>query len=262
MPFKIEKDAEPQFNLLLAATAISLLIWLISLFFPFFGYLLYPLRLFATFVHEGGHAIAGIISGSDVSSLTVSPDGSGEVYSIGTGGFSALLVSSAGYLGTTAFGTLLLFLIRFGFSARKTLYFCGGLVFALTVFFGFLAPIRHLFNTVTIGGFFFTVFSGLVISGILLSIAKYARSTIVNFTIAFITVQMLLNATFDLINVFFISTTTNMHSDAANMAAATGIPAFIWVLIWIALSVVMISLGLRIYVIRKNQLSDRLYKDL
>ncbi|MCV4726302.1 M50 family metallopeptidase, partial [Escherichia coli] len=77
------KDAEPQFNLLLAATAISLLIWLISLFFPFFGYLLYPLRLFATFVHEGGHAIAGIISGSDVSSLTVSPDGSGEVYSIG-----------------------------------------------------------------------------------------------------------------------------------------------------------------------------------
>jgi len=53
-----------------------------------------------------------------------------------------------------------------------------------------------------------------------------------------------------------------MHSDAANMAAATGIPAFIWVLIWIALSVVMISLGLRIYVIRKNQLSDRLYKDL
>ncbi|MCV4732333.1 M50 family metallopeptidase, partial [Escherichia coli] len=87
----------------------------------------------------------------------------------------------------------------------------------------------------TIGGFFFTVFSGLVISGILLSIAKYARSTIVNFPIAFITVQMLLNATFDLINVFVISTTTNMHSDAANRAASTRIPAFICGLSWIAL---------------------------
>jgi len=71
------------------------------------------------------------------------------------------------------------------------------------------------------------------------------------------------NAVFDLINVFFISATTSMHSDAANMAAATGIPGMVWVLVWMVVSIVMISVGLRVYAVNKNKATatDSVFED-
>ena len=73
--------------------------------------------------------------------------------------------------------------------------------------------------------------------------------------------QCLLNAVYDLTNVFFISTLTSQHSDAANMAAATGIPGAFWVLLWIGVSIAMISVGLRIYAVNKNKPADTLFED-
>src|SRR5215217_2814370 len=112
MRYKIAEDARPQLKLLLIATLITIGLW----FIPYANYLFYPIRLFVTFVHEGGHVLAGLLTGGSVQSLTVSMDGSGEVYSAPNGLFSALLTSSAGYLGSTAFGVLLLVSIRRAFS--------------------------------------------------------------------------------------------------------------------------------------------------
>jgi hypothetical protein len=36
------------------------------------------------------------------------------------------------------------------------------------------------------------------------------------------------------------------------MAAATGLPALVWVLIWFGISIVMITVGLRLYAMRKG----------
>jgi hypothetical protein len=36
------------------------------------------------------------------------------------------------------------------------------------------------------------------------------------------------------------------------MAAATGLPAIAWVLIWIGISVLMISIGLRVYAVSQR----------
>lgn len=260
MQYKVAKDAEPQFTLLLIATLISILLWVASWYIPLIGYVFYPLRLFATFVHEGGHALATILTGNSVQSLTVSPDGSGEVYSLGTGLFSGLLISSAGYLGTTLFGAGLLAWIRYGFSSRIALYASAAFVAVMTVIFGFLAPIWNLFATSTVGGLFFTIVSGAFLAAALAGIAKFANLKWTNFALAFVAVQCLLNAVFDLLNVFFISTTTTMHSDAANMAAATGIPGYIWVLVWMVVSIVMISIGLRVYAINKNRASDSVFE--
>ena len=66
--------------------------------------LLYPLRLFVTFVHEAGHALAALISGGQVHSFTVSANGSG--YAVTAGGNMALILP-AGYLGAALFGSLL-----------------------------------------------------------------------------------------------------------------------------------------------------------
>lgn len=261
MKYKVAKDAEPQFMLLLVATAISIVLWVLSWYFPLVGYISYPLRLFATFVHESGHALAAVLTGNSVQSLSVAADGSGEVYSVGSGFFSALLVSSAGYLGTTAFGAALLAWIRFGFSARLGLYISAGSVAVMTLIFGFLAPIWNLFSTVTFGGWLFTIVSGLFVSALLFLVGKFASPKWETLALAFLAVQCLLNAVFDLVNVFFISATSSTHTDAANMAAATGLPAIVWVLIWMVISVVMISIGLRVYAMNKGRSSDSVFED-
>jgi len=261
MQYRIAKDAEPQFTLLLIATIVSVLLWVASWYIPLVGYVVYPLRLFATFIHEGGHALATILTGNSVQSLTVSPDGSGEVYSLGSGLLSGLLISSAGYLGTTVFGAGLLAWIRYGFSSRIALYVSAGFVAVMTVIFGFLAPVWNLFATSTVGGLFFTIISGAFLAAALAAIAKFASLKWANFALAFVAVQCLLNAVFDLLNVFFISATTTMHSDAANMATATGIPGFVWVLVWMVVSIVMISIGLRVYAVSKNRSSESVFED-
>ena len=263
MRYRVAREAEPAFKLLIAATLISLALWFLSGYIPLIGYLTYPLRIFATFIHEGGHALASVLTGSSVSSLSVSPDGSGEVYSMPAGTFSGLLISSAGYLGTTLFGVGLLAWMRYGRSSRIALLVSAGFVAVMTIVFGLIAPFFNLFTTSTVGGFFFTIFSGAVLAIGLTAIAKFASAKWANFAVAFLTVQCLLSAAVDLINVFFISSMTSMHSDAANMAAATGIPGIVWVLVWMVISIVMISIGLRVYAVNKNKAaaSDSVFED-
>lgn len=251
MKFKVAEDARPQIYLLLVATIVSIGLWLLSGYVPLIGYLTYPIRIFATFVHEGSHVLATILTGNAVQSLSVASDGSGVVWSQSSGWFSQLLISSAGYIGTTTFGAALLVWMRYGMSSRTALYASAGFVAVMTVIFGILAPFWNFLANVTLGSVIFTVFSGTVLAIGLAAAAKFASLRWANFAVAFIAVQCLANAVFDLLNLLFISATTSQQSDAANMAAATGVPSIVWVLIWMGFSVAMISIGLRVYAISR-----------
>ena len=77
MKYKLAEDTRPQVTLLFAATAVSVVLWMIAWYVPLVGYVVYPLQLFATFVHESSHALMTLITGNAVMSLTVSPDASG-----------------------------------------------------------------------------------------------------------------------------------------------------------------------------------------
>ena len=262
MPYKVNKKFEPQFNLLLIATAISVLIWIASWYLPVLGFVVYPLQLFATFIHEGSHVLATLLTGNTVQSLTVASDGSGEVWSQSAGWFSQLLISSAGYLGTTAFGTFLLYWLRMGWSSKIALIASAAFVAVMTVVFGLFAPFLNLFSTVTFGSVFFTFFSGAVLAGGLAAIGYFANVKWANFALAFLAVQCLLNALFSLTDLLLITTTVGGHSDAANMSAATGLPAVFWVLIWFGISIIMISVGLRLYALRKGSAtSNSVFED-
>jgi hypothetical protein len=118
MKYKIAEDARPQITLLIIATLITIALW----FIPFADYLVYPIRLFVTFIHEGGHALAAVLTGGSVQSLTVSPDSSGLVKAYSSSALATLIFSSAGYLSATAYGVLLLVLIRWNVSPRKVLF--------------------------------------------------------------------------------------------------------------------------------------------
>ncbi len=252
MKYKVAEDAKPKLILLLIATLITIALW----FIPYTEYLVYPIRLFVTFIHEGSHALMSFVTGSSVQSLTVSTDGSGMVYSLPSNWFAALLISSAGYLGTIAFGTLLLVLIRRDYSARIILTGSAIFVGAMTLVFGLIAPIWNIFSAqVTPGSVAFTVFSGALLIVGLLALAKYASPKVVQFALSFLAVQCLLNAFSDLKTLFFINAPligSDIHTDAANMAMATGLPAFAWVFIWIGISVLMLSIGLRFYAVSQK----------
>ncbi len=253
--YKLAENARPQVSLLMTATAVSVGIWVVSWFVPAAAYVVYPLQLFATFIHESSHALAALVTGNAVMSLTVSPDTSGAVWSE-VSGVSQLFISSAGYLGTTAFGTILLAWMRLGWSSRVALYISAGLVGVMTIAFGLLAPFWNLLANVTFLSVVFTVFSGAVLAAGIAAIAKFAPAKWVNFALAFLAVQCLLNAFFSLKDLFFISAAGTQQTDAANMAAATGIPSLIWVVMWIVISLVMITIGMRLYAVSKGKKAD------
>ncbi|MCC6824670.1 MAG: M50 family metallopeptidase [Acidobacteria bacterium] len=260
MSYTIAEDAKPQVMLLAAATLISVGLWVVAWFIPAAAYIYYPLQLFATFIHEASHALVALLTGNSVSSLTVSPDTSGAVWSSGSG-LSGLLISSAGYVGATAYGTALLVWIRFGRSPRTPLYFSGALIGLMTISFGLLLPFWNFFDNVTLGSVAFTVFAGLAITAALFAIARWAPIRWAHFALAFLSVQCLLNAFFSLRDLFVISTTTDRGTDAANMAAATGIPAVIWVVLWVAISLVIIALGIRLYAATGKKGTDTVFED-
>src|SRR3954471_7093801 len=114
MRLRLSHDARPQAMTLLIAATLSVVLW----FIPFAEFLTYPFRIFVTFIHEGGHALAALLTGNKVASLSVAVDTSGETYTTQGGILSQILVSSAGYLGAMAYGALLLFLIRRAVAAR------------------------------------------------------------------------------------------------------------------------------------------------
>ena len=70
----ISADARPQVRTLLIAAAITIALWYI----PFLSVLSYPFNLFVTFIHEGGHALAALLTGNRVASLSVAIDASGK----------------------------------------------------------------------------------------------------------------------------------------------------------------------------------------
>jgi hypothetical protein len=258
--YTVASDAKPHVSLLLTATAVSIGLWIVGWFLPAAEYLIYPIQLFATFIHESSHALAAFITGNSVLSLTVSPDTSGMVWSQSSGP-SGLFISSAGYLGTTLFGILLAIWMRYGLSSRLALFLCSGLIAVMTLVFGFVTPFWNLLSNVTFFSVVFTVASGAVLTAGLFAIAKFASPKWVNFSLAFLAVQCLLNSFLSLKTLFVVTASSDASSDAANMAASTGIPAILWVVLWIIVSVIMMSIGVRLYASRKTTATDSVFVD-
>jgi hypothetical protein len=252
MKLNISADARPQVRTLLIAAVLTIALW----FIPFAEVLTYPFRLFVTFVHEGGHAIATLLTGNSVLSLSVSPNASGQVQSTQGGFFSQAIVSSAGYVGAMLYGALLLFLIRRAVAARAVLIGSAVFIFFLTLVFGVWKPVVNgLQPGVQISGVPFTLIAGTAIALGLAAVAKFTSPRFATFFLSFLAVQCVLNALLDLKTVFFLSSPfgPEVHSDAANMANATHIPAMFWAVLWIGLSFLILSAAMRFYAVSQKK---------
>ena len=248
MKYGISRDARPQATLLLTAAVISSVLW----FIPFAEIVTYPFRMFVTFIHEGGHAIAALLTGNSVESLSIATNASGETYTTGGGTLSQMLVSSAGYLGSMTFGALLLVLIRKAIAARVVLIGSAALIFALTLSYGLIKPAMSGVVTPSLP---FTILAGTLLSLGLIAMARYASARVATFFVSFLAVQCVLNALLDLKTVFFLSTpfAPTVPTDAVNMSAATGIPALFWSVAWIGMAVGILAVTMRLYVSSRNK---------
>jgi hypothetical protein len=223
MSGKAHKTERDSLRFLIGASLLTILIS----FIPFAWVLVYPLRLFMTFIHEGGHALATMLTFGSVERLIIYADASGETYS--RGGLH-LLVACAGYLTSTIYGAALLVLCRNGGNAKAALTLTAALILALTAFFA-SDP--------------FSWFTGIVLAIGLISIVIATSARVAHFFLSFLAVQCCLNALFDLRTLFLISATTSMRSDALTMQELTMVPAIVWATLWLALSIIALIFALR-----------------
>ena len=82
-----------------------------------------------------------------------------------------------------------------------------------------------------------------------------ASARVAMFFVSFLAVQCVLNAIIDLKTVFFMSTpfAAAVHTDAANMARATGIPAILWAAVWVVVGLGILWFAMRMYVAGRDQ---------
>lgn len=209
----------------LAVLTLSLLVlWQI----PYLGGIVYPFRLFGTFVHELSHGLAALATGGHFERFTVSPDLSGLAWSSGGIRF---VIASAGYVGSAVFGGVLILLAARGLAAR-TLLVALGVLFGLTC----LLFVRNLFGIAT----------GLAIAAALVVAGRRLRPPWSDVLLLVLALQLVLDGFNSLFTVLRLSTATTVQTDALSMAQATGVPAVVWAVLWTVLSLAMLFVTLRL----------------
>lgn len=221
-------EVKESFRFLLWASFATLVLW----FIPFARIVTFPIELFVTFVHEAGHALATLLSFGTVNRIEVYWDGSGVTQTMGG---TRLLISSAGYLSTTLYGSVLLLLLRRKSSAKTMALMTGILMLGITVLWG---------------GNWLAWLIGLLIGGGLIALALKGKPQVTHFLMSFLAVQCVLNALYDLRTLLYLSAfESGVKSDAMNMEISTGgwIPAMAWALGWSLISVLMLATTLFVY---------------
>lgn len=227
--------------------AVVVLITILSLALsdlPIFSVIYSPIEYFTTALHEIGHALACSATGGSVMGLTIVSDGAGHGGLTFCSGGNHFIFGQTGYLGTTAFGCLLLFLGRKESMTRPLLYALAGLLI-FAVFF-YMLPTLTIAQHAQQGMLSMVV--GCIMAAALVAAARLLPLRAASLLLAFLSVQTALNALYDILVLAQI--TLGMHgqagfSDATNMAAETGIPAFFWSLFWGLSSLAMLFLTIK-----------------
>jgi VIT1/CCC1 family predicted Fe2+/Mn2+ transporter len=177
--------------------------------------------LFATLVHELGHAVAAILTGRAVHGIRIRRNHSGDALSSGRGVFGTVVSGVFGYPAPAIVGAAQLWSVFTGYTAIAL--FAGGIVLILT-----LVVIRNVFGAVV-------VFVSAAISVLLWF---FATPTVQGYALLVIGIALLVGA------VRALGTVIGVHlrhrdqlssSDAYLLYRRTGIPSPIWLLLFTAL---------------------------
>lgn len=221
-------------GVIVAAAVLVLVLWQV----PGAALLFYPFKLFVTFVHEACHGMAAVLTGGWWQNFQVFPDGSGVAWT--AGGFRPLVIS-AGYLGSSVFGALMLIAAARPGAARPVLLTVAALLAVITAVYGSCC---------------FGLVSGLALAAGLAGLAWLSRGPAASLLLAFLAVLNSLYALTDLQTLIVLSSSARyggIPSDAQNMAQLTGrlVPAVIWAVLWALMALAILGLTLR-YLFRRR----------
>lgn len=187
---------------------------------------IYPLKIFVVLLHEASHALALLATGGAVSHITLDPAQGGAT--LGAGGW-AFVTLSAGYLGSLAFGALLVRASQWKRVAPGTLLaLVGGVVLGLTAIY-----VRNTFGLV----FGIAFGASLVVSGRKLS-PPWSRRLMMGLGLTSV-LYAILDIKSDILD------RPQIRSDAFMLAELTGIPTVAWGLLWITIAILAAALLLR-----------------
>jgi hypothetical protein len=202
------------------AVAVSLMVSLT----PWAPFLLYPFKLFTTWVHECSHALMTVLVGGRVTSIAIEPDTSGLTRSlVPTGRVARGLVASAGYLGAAVVGCLLMAATRVAKWTRVILLGLGAVMLLTLVVW-----MRNLFGAAVVLAW-----------GVgLVMLAGTRMANTARFLLCLLAVQVALNSVYDIRVLFLIDRGT---SDAETMARIFLLPSWVWASTWMLMSATMLG---------------------
>src|SRR6266849_171052 len=211
---------------LLVALAVSFVVGLVF----WTAWPLWPFRLLVVLMHESGHAAATLLVGGSVERIQVRPDEAGVTLGrIVPSMWRQIVVSSAGYVGSTVSGCVLLWMAARSRAGRWPLL-------ALAAWTGLVAIlwVRDGFTLLFVGGAAFAL--GMV--------ARYGPSLLRRALLVFLATFSVSYALYD-IKDDLLHLASRGPSDAAALARLTFIPAVVWGAGWGLLSLGLVALTLR-----------------
>lgn len=184
-------------------------------FIPVLKWALLPFDYLNTQFHEAFHALAAVASGGMVSHIEIFTNAEGVTW---TAGGIAPLIQSAGYIGASLLGALMIGSSVKVESARRWLTVLGVALALILILWVRGNP------------------TGLV-SGIFWSATLFILGTRLPahwslFAVQFLGVQQCLNSLKSLRDLIYLSAENQRMTDAANIAESTHIPAIVWAVLW------------------------------
>ncbi len=209
--------------LLALALLVAAALWLWD------SWTVYPLKLLVVHFHESGHALATWLAGGRVDSIAVDFAQGGVTRSrVPAGLFPHVLVASGGYLGSMGFGAGILYWAGRSASGKSVL---EGLAAFLVVALGLWARDG------------FTIFFTAAMALLFAVLARVLPPKWSRITALFLGVFSALYALWDIRDDLILRQSS--RSDAGVLAAATGIPALFWAVLWLGLACLVLWLALR-----------------
>lgn len=207
-----------------------------------------PLKIFAVFLHEIGHSIMAFVFGYGILEFKVNLNESGHTLVQSKGWISSFMIANAGYLGTLLLGLLILYLKN----TRVKRFILGS------------TAIVFLAITIRFSSFSFALLYAALFSIAVVIIYMAQNDKVEDWVIDIVGLSSIAYAIYDtFVDVILVSINRSFNllrgwrmtqptSDAVQLANLTGIPAIIWGIIWLAISIFALY-----WVIFKNKKSYR-----
>jgi hypothetical protein len=194
---------------------VMIVVSIILPWIPILRWALIPFDYLNTHIHELFHAVACVATGGQVSTIKVFNDAQGVTTTYGGWGS---LITSAGYVGASLFGSVLIQISTRAAPARTALRLTA---FALLI--GSIVWVRG--DAI---GWFFGFFWALL----LILVTEKKDQQWITYVAQFVGVQQCVNGFKSLRDLFILTSAGSEQHDAAFMQAETGIPAIVWAIVW------------------------------